>query len=182
MTDGARHRHTSTARQVSLPVVTVAAGLVTAAVVVGDVTLLRASAIIALVVVVGIALLFDRELLNDRRAHGLERANLARAYAVEYAGWIEGRQTMTSWPDAWPRQHVAGTDRDAPSDPAHETGVPVIVVATDDAEASDELADAPTVVTMVAWEERLRESQSPAPRPSDPATGTSELRDERRLA
>lgn len=91
MSNTGRHRHVSIARRVALPSVIIAGAFVVAAVITGEVNLLRASSIAALSLGILVAALFDRELIRDRRAHGADRVNLARAYAVEYGGWIDER-------------------------------------------------------------------------------------------
>lgn len=94
MSDVGRHRQESLARRVALPSVIIMAAFVVFAVVNGQVNLLRVSAVSALVVSIVVAMLFDRELIRDRRAHGRDRVNLARAYALEYGGWIEDRSAV----------------------------------------------------------------------------------------
>lgn len=119
--------------------------------VIGEVNLLRAAAVLALVVVVVVAVLFDYELVRDRRAHGLDRANLARAYAVEYAGWIaEQRALARTAPPAAVRLETTTVTVSGRG--------PAIVASDEPADLWDDIADAPTVVDLVAWEERLRES------------------------
>lgn len=168
MSVGGHHRNHSLARLLATPLLLAVAALVGFAVYRGQTVLLQVTAVMALAIGVVAVILFDRELVNARRDHGADRASLARSYMTMYAARVR-EQVEASSGVTLP---LTGEELAAEEAPIEESVVepsngiasplPVVVelssvaAQTETPELWENLRDAPTVVDLIAFEERAK--------------------------
>jgi hypothetical protein len=166
MSTGGGHRSHSVARLLAAPLLLAVAALVGFAVYRGQVVLLQVTAVMALAIGVLAVILFDRELVNARRDHGADRASLARSYMTMYAARVREQVQATSGVTLPLTAEELAEAEKPPAEVEDADGVvtplPVAVdvgaVAgqTETPELWENLRDAPTVVDLIAFEERAK--------------------------
>lgn len=177
MSVGGHHRSHSLARLLATPLLLAVAALVGFAVYRGQTVLLQVTAVMALAIGVIAVILFDRELVNARRDHGADRASLARSYMTMYAARVREQVEATSGvtlpltgeelaAEAVEPVEAAveGVDEAPVAEPSNGIASPLPVVVelssvagqTETPELWENLRDAPTVVDLIAFEERAK--------------------------
>ena len=173
MSVGGHHRNHSLARLLATPLLLAVAALVGFAVYRGQTVLLQVTAVMALAIGVVAVILFDRELVNARRDHGADRASLARSYMTMYAARVREQVEATSGVTLPLTGEELAAEAVEPVEAAAEAPVaepsngiasplPVVVelssvaAQTETPELWENLRDAPTVVDLIAFEERAK--------------------------
>ncbi len=173
MSVGGHHRNHSLARLLATPLLLAVAALVGFAVYRGQTVLLQVTAVMALAIGVVAVILFDRELVNARRDHGADRASLARSYMTMYAARVREQVEATSGVTLPLTGEELAAEAVEPVEVAVEAPVaepsngiasplPVVVelssvaAQTETPELWENLRDAPTVVDLIAFEERAK--------------------------
>jgi hypothetical protein len=171
MSVGGDHRSHSLARLLATPLLLAVAALVGFAVYRGQVVLLQVTAVIALGIGVLTVILFDRELVGARRDHAADRASLARSYMTMYAARVREQVAATSGVTlpltaeelAEDAEKAEGAPAEEP-EPAPSIASPLPAVVelgtvadqTETPELWENLRDAPTVVDLIAFDERAK--------------------------
>lgn len=177
MSVGGHHRSHSLARLLATPLLLAVAALVGFAVYRGQTVLLQVTAVMALAIGVIAVILFDRELVNARRDHGADRASLARSYVTMYAARVREQVEAASGVTlpltgeelaaeaVEPVEAAVEVADEAPvAEPSNGIASPLPVVVelssvaeqTETPELWENLRDAPTVVDLIAFEERAK--------------------------
>lgn len=165
MSTGGHHRNHSLARLLATPLLLAVAALVGFAVYRGQTVLLQVTAVMALAIGVLAVILFDRELVNARRDHGADRASLARSYITMYAARVREQVEATSGVTLPLTGEELAAESAEPVESVESPAVsplPVVVelgsvaAQTETPELWENLRDAPTVVDLIAFEERAK--------------------------